>query len=333
MAAITSINDDYLLIGPLRTNFNRMLIKIHQIYTMIMQSERSYVKWRPFCSFWKVHPVHFSKPIHSLYQISDPEHRWFQREKQKSLRWRWTLGGTNCIDKVIRDWGDIIRFILCYIYWGICWMIYIFHSTLIVCFISVGFRVLADSSDAFTHHSQGSVTGNWIFFFTWGQFWPLGIVIARACMFVCVCVRQSRGFPHDNSSTVPARTTKFGKKLQNNFVKVPIVGGDWPCPSRSNWICSFTLIEYRAGVTLAIVTPICNLKRNIAARCFYCSVNPLRLWELYLLPVLPYCARTNSNAIDLITSKVRYFLWITAELCLQGSVSRMRTSGHACMIH
>ena len=182
---------------------------------------------------------------------------------------------TNCIDKVIGDWGDIIRFILYYIYWGICWMIYIFHSTLIVCFISIDFRVLADSSDVFTHHNQGSVTGNWIFF-TWGQFWPLGIVIARVCMSVCVCVRQSRGFPHDNSSSVPARTTKFGKKLQNNLVYVPIVGGDWSCPSRSNWICSFTLIEYRAGVTLAIATPICNLKRNIAARCFYCSVNPLR---------------------------------------------------------
>ena len=64
------------------------------------------------------------------------------------------------------------------------------------------------------------------FFFTWGQFWPLGIVIAHVCVSVCVCVRQSRGFPHDKSSTVPARTTKFGKKLQNNFVKVPIVGGD-----------------------------------------------------------------------------------------------------------
>ena len=49
----------------------------------------------------------------------------------------------------------------------------------------------------------------------------------------CRCLRQS----------VQARTTKFGQKVQNNLVKVPIVlGGDWPLPSRSNlaWKSKFT---------------------------------------------------------------------------------------------
>ena len=41
--------------------------------------------------------------------------------------------------------------------------------------------------------------------------------------------------PRDNSSPVQARITKFGPKMQNTLVKVPIVfGGNQPWPSRSN---------------------------------------------------------------------------------------------------
>ena len=70
------------------------------------------------------------------------------------------------------------------------------------------------------------------FFFTRGQFWPSGIVVA--C--VCLCVRQSWACPSDNSSTVQARITKFGREKQNTLVKIPIVfWGNWPWPSRSNW--------------------------------------------------------------------------------------------------
>ena len=60
---------------------------------------------------------------------------------------------------------------------------------------------------------------------------------------VCLCVRQPRACPRHKSSCVQARTTKFGQKVQNNFVKVPIVlGGDWPWPSMSNltWKAKFT---------------------------------------------------------------------------------------------
>ena len=84
-------------------------------------------------------------------------------------------------------------------------------------------------------------------FFTRGQFWPSGIVVAcvclSVCVSVCVCVRQPRACPRHKSTRVQARTTKFGKKVQNNLVKVPIVlGGDWPWPSRSNltWKAKFT---------------------------------------------------------------------------------------------
>ena len=83
--------------------------------------------------------------------------------------------------------------------------------------------------------------------FTRGQFWPSGIVVACVCLSVCVsvfvCVRQPRACPRHKSRRVQARTTKFGQKVQNNLVKVPIVlGGDWPWPSRSNltWKAKFT---------------------------------------------------------------------------------------------
>ena len=63
------------------------------------------------------------------------------------------------------------------------------------------------------------------------------------CVSVCVCVRQPRACPRHKSPRVQARTTKFGQKVQNNLVKVPVVlGGDWPWPSRSNltWKAKFT---------------------------------------------------------------------------------------------
>ena len=55
--------------------------------------------------------------------------------------------------------------------------------------------------------------------FTRGQYWPPGIVVS--C--VSVCVYQSLAFPHDNSSPVQARFTKFGQEKQNTLVKIPIV--------------------------------------------------------------------------------------------------------------
>ena len=66
--------------------------------------------------------------------------------------------------------------------------------------------------------------------FTRGQFWPSGIVVAlvRPSVRYQVC-------PHDNSSPVQARITKFGPKMQNTLVKVTIVlGANQPWPSRSH---------------------------------------------------------------------------------------------------
>ena len=73
----------------------------------------------------------------------------------------------------------------------------------------------------------------WGVFFTRGQFWPPGIVVACVCPSVRRSVRH-QVCPRDNSSPVQARITKFGPKMQNTLVKVPIVlGGNRPWPSRS----------------------------------------------------------------------------------------------------
>ena len=79
------------------------------------------------------------------------------------------------------------------------------------------------------------------------NFYPRPVLSFGYCrclrLSVCVCVRQPRAFPRHKSPHVQARTIKFGQKVQNYFVKVPIVfGGDWPWPSRSNltWKAKFT---------------------------------------------------------------------------------------------
>ena len=44
--------------------------------------------------------------------------------------------------------------------------------------------------------------------------------------------------PHDNSSAVQARITKFRTDVQNTLVKIPIISGDdrpWPSRSNSTW--------------------------------------------------------------------------------------------------
>ena len=69
---------------------------------------------------------------------------------------------------------------------------------------------------------------SWIF--TRGLFWPPGIVIA--CVHLSV---RHQVCPRDNSTPVQARHTKFGPKMQNTLVMVPIVlWGNPPWPSRSN---------------------------------------------------------------------------------------------------
>ena len=68
------------------------------------------------------------------------------------------------------------------------------------------------------------------------------------CLLLCVCqsVCQLLACPRDNSGSVQARITKFGPKVQNYLVKVPVVLWSYPSwPSRSNlrskW--KFTLFQ------------------------------------------------------------------------------------------
>ena len=67
---------------------------------------------------------------------------------------------------------------------------------------------------------------------------------------VSVCVYQSLACPHDNSSPVQARITKFGPEKQNTLVKIPIVfGSSWLWPSRSNLTSNWKLTPFWACPT------------------------------------------------------------------------------------
>ena len=69
------------------------------------------------------------------------------------------------------------------------------------------------------------------------KIWIFGNFLPEAYGY-CRCPRPSvrhQVCPRDNSSPVQARITKFGPKMQNTLVKVPIFwGGNQLWPSRSN---------------------------------------------------------------------------------------------------
>ena len=69
-------------------------------------------------------------------------------------------------------------------------------------------------------------------------FYPRPVLASGYCCCPCSSVRLSVRHQvclHNNSSSVQARITKFGPKMQNTLVKVPIVlRGNQPWPSRSN---------------------------------------------------------------------------------------------------
>ena len=67
-----------------------------------------------------------------------------------------------------------------------------------------------------------------------------------------------------------------------------------------NWLIKPSLCQDRDLCYTRDRHPICALSRTVAARCFFCSANPLRLRELYLLLRLPCCASTHSIKVDLI---------------------------------
>ena len=74
----------------------------------------------------------------------------------------------------------------------------------------------------------------WRYYKLYQFYYPRPVLASGYCRCPCPSVRH-QVCPRDNSSPVQARITKFGPKMQNTLVKVPIVfWGNQPWPSRSN---------------------------------------------------------------------------------------------------
>ena len=116
----------------------------------------------------------------------------------------------------------------------------------------------------------------------WLLLLPVSVsVCVSVCLSVCVSVNPElvRTITHYTFKLEPPNLDKRCKTTWLMSLLLGL-GGDWPWPSRSNltWKAQFTPFELVHAITH----------------------HP--------------CARTHSVAIDLITSKVRYCLWITANI-------------------
>ena len=97
----------------------------------------------------------------------------------------------------------------------------------------------------------------YVLLFTRGHFWPSGNVIACVCVSMCpdVCVYQSRACPHDNSSLVEVKITKFRTRRAKSL-SISTRGKFWPpgivsaciCPSvHHQFVCAITNNLFKLG--------------------------------------------------------------------------------------
>ena len=123
-------------------------------------------------------------------------------------------------------------------------------------------------------------------FFTWGQCWPPGIVVACVylCVQMCPSVCQSLACPRDNSGPVQARITKFGPKMQNTLIKVPIVLWSdrlWPPRSNLTWKSKFTPFwacpHHNSSPIQAMITKFWPQVQNNLIKISYCFAGQLTL--------------------------------------------------------
>ena len=105
-------------------------------------------------------------------------------------------------------------------------------------------------------------------------------VCLSMCPCVCVCVYQSLACPHDNSSAVHARITKFGWETQNTLVKMPIFLGGW---STLNYKVKFNL---KVEFYLILSKPHDNFllvkleSLNLDQKCILVWLRSLLFWRL-----------------------------------------------------
>ena len=102
-------------------------------------------------------------------------------------------------------------------------------------------------------------------------------VCLPVCPCVCVCVCQSHACPHDNSSAVQVRVSKFGSQVQSTLVTdFYTFWGGRPWPSRSNLTSNsnFELVRTITCHTFKLVSP------NLDQKCILVPLRSLLFWGL-----------------------------------------------------
>ena len=151
----------------------------------------------------------------------------------------------------------------------------------------------------------------------------LRVLSSPASVGLCVhvCVYQSRDCPHENSSLIQARITKFGPEMQNTLVWIPIVfGDDRPWTSRSNLTCKSNLTPFwvcphhNSSVLHARITKF-GLKMHLSTVKFPTNFGLDWFWSSLSFAILKPVFLPNLFAFFLAATKQLYE-WYFLSVCL-----------------
>ena len=150
----------------------------------------------------------------------------------------------------------------------------------------------------------------------------LQVLSSPASVGLCVhvCVYQSQDCPHENSSLIQARITKFGPEMQNTLVWIPIVfGDDRPWPSRSNLTCKSNLTPFwvclhpNSSVLHARITKF-GLKMHLSTFKFPTNFGLDWFWSSLSFAILKPVFLPNLFAFFLAATKQLYE-WYFLSVC------------------
>ena len=171
-------------------------------------------------------------------------------------------------------------------------------------------------------------------FFTRGQYWPSGIVIAWVC--VCVSTFFVRAITH---LTFQLESSNLDQKIQQILLKVPIVFSvDWPWPSRSNltsfqnyvYLHRFCILKYLWDLHKNGIFLNCCPAQMIPHICVYTDSNILADMVLPRTGKQSSCIFGETNAGSCFKSPPYHYVpgWLERRVtCVQSAVDSAIDTG------